>query len=111
MDTSKSPEGGSESEETPGSDPTMAYTDEQSHWRAATVISDEDTPLGVVHELQGVAVAETGGRYQIREVIGTGGMGEVRLCRDDAVGRDVALKTLHHGRATDARAQRRFLRE
>src|SRR5262245_52240698 len=33
-------------------------------------------------------------RYEARSVLGEGGMGEVRLCRDRLVGRDIALKVL-----------------
>src|SRR5688500_13669072 len=31
-------------------------------------------------------------RYLVQNVIGRGGMGEVRLCRDARIGRDVAVK-------------------
>src|SRR5262245_12174332 len=33
-------------------------------------------------------------RYSARSVLGEGGMGEVRLCMDRLVGRDVALKVM-----------------
>ncbi|MDI1479306.1 serine/threonine-protein kinase [Polyangium sp. y55x31] len=50
-------------------------------------------------------------RYAPRKLLGRGGMGEVRLCKDDWIGREVAMKTLlpTHGRGKDARE--RFLRE
>ncbi len=46
-------------------------------------------------------------RYRVEQLIGRGGMGEVRLCSDVVMGRDVALKTLRH----DAGSADRFLRE
>ena len=50
-------------------------------------------------------------RYQARSVLGEGGMGEVRLCRDRLVGRDVALKVLRPNIATLAGGRERFVRE
>jgi serine/threonine-protein kinase len=52
-----------------------------------------------------------GQRYQAGDVIGAGGMGEVRLMKDQWIGRDVALKTLHGDVAARADARNRFLRE
>jgi serine/threonine-protein kinase len=94
-------------------DSTMGYTTERSLWRAATVLADESDPDSVSIDVGSPedGVPEASGRYQIREVLGRGGMGEVRLCRDDAIGREVALKTLLDTRATSAHAERRFLRE
>jgi serine/threonine protein kinase len=56
--------------------------------------------------------AQTTGRYRASSLIGRGGMGEIRLCHDDRIGRDVALKVMHAYDA-DARATaiRRFSRE
>jgi serine/threonine protein kinase len=56
--------------------------------------------------------AMTTGRYRASSLIGRGGMGEIRLCHDDRIGRDVALKVMHAYDA-DARATaiRRFSRE
>jgi serine/threonine-protein kinase len=51
------------------------------------------------------------GRYEVRRVLGRGAMGEVLLCRDARIGRDVAKKVMveqHHG---DRQARARFLRE
>ena len=49
-------------------------------------------------------------RYAIRDVLGEGGMGEVRRCRDRVAGRDVALKVIRQGIAVGD-IERRFLRE
>jgi serine/threonine-protein kinase len=50
-------------------------------------------------------------RYVRGALIGEGGMGQVHLCRDGQIGRDVAYKSIRagHGSRSDARA--RFVRE
>ncbi|HEU4404157.1 MAG TPA: serine/threonine-protein kinase [Polyangiaceae bacterium] len=50
-------------------------------------------------------------RYEARGVLGEGGVGEVRSCRDRLVGREVALKVLRPGTAESAEARERFVRE
>ncbi len=50
-------------------------------------------------------------RYQDQGRLGRGGMGEVRLCRDVRIGREVALKVIRDERAGDARARARFSKE
>src|SRR3569833_1999631 len=52
-----------------------------------------------------------GGRYQVGELLGYGGMAEVHRGRDLRLGRDGAIKTLRHDLARDATFQLRFPRE
>ena len=62
--------------------------------------------------------AESGGegacdptRYEVRATLGEGGMGEVLLCRDRRIGRDVAMKIALRSRADQPDLKARFLRE
>jgi beta-lactam-binding protein with PASTA domain/predicted Ser/Thr protein kinase len=52
-----------------------------------------------------------GGRYQVGELLGYGGMAEVHQGRDLRLGRDVAIKMLRTDLARDATFQERFRRE
>src|SRR4051795_12141400 len=52
-----------------------------------------------------------GGRYQVGELLGYGGMAEVHRGRDLRLGRDVAIKMLRTDVARDATFQERFRRE
>ncbi|MGR6975058.1 protein kinase domain-containing protein [Streptomyces cynarae] len=52
-----------------------------------------------------------GGRYELGDLLGRGGMAEVRLGRDRRLGRTVAVKTLRHDMARDLSFRERFRRE
>ncbi|GAA0565715.1 hypothetical protein GCM10010172_56650 [Paractinoplanes ferrugineus] len=52
-----------------------------------------------------------GDRYRLDDRIAAGGMGEVWQATDTVLGRDVAVKTLHAGRAGDSGFQTRFKHE
>ncbi len=51
------------------------------------------------------------GHYEIKSVLGSGGMGEVYRARDTRLNRDVAIKVLHEGAAASADQRSRFERE
>src|SRR5512143_52897 len=51
------------------------------------------------------------GRYQVQRLLGRGGMGEVYLCTDPALGRQVAVKILPAALASDEKMRGRFLNE
>ncbi|RMG09034.1 MAG: serine/threonine protein kinase, partial [Planctomycetota bacterium] len=51
------------------------------------------------------------GKYQVEELLGTGGMGAVFRARDKLLGREVALKVVHPHLAGQEEIRRRFLRE
>lgn len=50
-------------------------------------------------------------RYTIRKQVGKGAMGEVHLCKDNRIGRDVAMKVILPSAQSDAQARARFVRE
>jgi len=58
-----------------------------------------------------LAEAAGEGRYAVRATLGEGGMGEVRLCRDRRIGRDVALKVIRPGAGSQSDLRARFERE
>ena len=55
--------------------------------------------------------ARIGGRYELGELLGRGGMAEVRLATDIRLGRTVAVKRLRTDLAADPTFQARFRRE
>ncbi|MGH7280151.1 MAG: protein kinase domain-containing protein [Polyangiaceae bacterium] len=55
--------------------------------------------------------ADFNGRYSTRDLLGEGGMGEVRLTRDARIGRQVAMKVVRPGAGSRSDLRSRFLRE
>ncbi len=56
-------------------------------------------------------IPEQIGPYTVVKMIGKGGAGEVFACRDEALGRLVAVKILHREASADAVRRERFVRE
>ncbi|MGK4003147.1 serine/threonine-protein kinase [Sorangium sp. So ce1036] len=52
-----------------------------------------------------------GPRYEMRALLGVGGMGEVHFCRDRRIGRDVAMKVIRAEHQGDTTLRHRFIRE
>ena len=82
-------------------DPESTSTVRRDPHELATLRRDPPSPVpraaGVFasnHEIDvaPTPLAELGAtRYEVRALLGEGGMGEVRLCRDARIGRDVAM--------------------
>ena len=70
-------------------------------------IAEGSELLGKVHFQAGKVI----GRYHLKELIGTGGMGEVFLADDTKLNRPVAFKFLHRDVAEDPERVRRFIQE
>src|SRR5262249_53446341 len=64
-----------------------------------------------ISELARATYAAGGDRYALGDVIGHGGMGEVRSARDTVIGRDIAMKVLRADKDGDHDLRARFLRE
>ncbi|MGH7438364.1 MAG: protein kinase domain-containing protein, partial [Polyangiaceae bacterium] len=54
---------------------------------------------------------EAGARYATKSLLGQGGMGEVHLCGDGWIGREVAMKVAREGIAAQPHLRARFVRE
>jgi len=84
--------------------PSVAATrGRESDPEAPTLAADTALERPTMVPVRGERFAD---RYLMHDLLGRGGMGEVRLCGDDRLGRDVALKTMY---STSSRG--RFLRE
>jgi beta-lactam-binding protein with PASTA domain len=74
---------------------------------------DQDDPAPERAEANDVSTAPRvlGGRYEVGELIGRGGMADVHLGHDTRLGRQVAIKMLRSDLARDANFLMRFRRE
>lgn len=72
---------------------------------AETIAGDTESPAASLDS------SKPDERYKDQGRLGLGGMGEVRLCKDMRIGREVALKVIRDERAGQAQARTRFLKE
>jgi serine/threonine-protein kinase len=84
-------------------------SDQSDSPQDATVSADTAVDTGYSESGRAAATLEVPG-YEVGEVIGRGGMGEVVSARDRRIGRDVAIKRLRGDARSDATIAR-FLRE
>jgi serine/threonine protein kinase len=89
--------------------PTITLADDTSH-DPFTLASGEISAGAVEIGRAELGAIRSQARYDLGPVLGTGGMGEVRVCGDMRIGRRVAKKTLHAETDTPM-ARARFLRE
>jgi eukaryotic-like serine/threonine-protein kinase len=75
-----------------------------------TILLEVDLAFDPADEAQALS-SPPDDRYETRTTLGEGGMGEVLLCHDRRMGRDVAMKVVHRSRADGADLRARFLRE
>ncbi|HEY0255687.1 MAG TPA: serine/threonine-protein kinase, partial [Kofleriaceae bacterium] len=77
----------------------------------ATETADDAATLGSIRErVAAITAGDCVGRYTIRSLLGTGGMGQVYEASDLELGRAVALKLIHTER-TSPQARLRLVRE
>ncbi|HVX13697.1 MAG TPA: serine/threonine-protein kinase [Pirellulales bacterium] len=77
----------------------------------AADVDEHGIPRGILHASDKPDVLGTIGSYEVRELIGRGGMGIVLRAYDAKLNRVVAIKVLAPELATQPTARRRFLRE
>jgi serine/threonine-protein kinase len=86
---------------------------------SAVTIPNEALPATKPEKGEGSARADKEGvesaafplRYELGELLGQGGMGFIRACRDRRIGREVALKMARPEHASKAEVLTRFVRE
>jgi serine/threonine-protein kinase len=78
------------------------------------LVAGADRPVSIAPVNPSIAPASGGGfdgRYREKGMLGEGGMGEVRLCEDQQIGRDVAVKVVRADVLRRPDAVARFVRE
>ncbi|MCA9598684.1 MAG: serine/threonine protein kinase [Myxococcales bacterium] len=76
---------------------------------AQTLVAASDSEPRVVDPTP--ASLDGSRRYSMDRLLGQGGMGEVRLCSDSFIGREVAMKVIKKGHGSFTATRARFLRE
>jgi eukaryotic-like serine/threonine-protein kinase len=79
-------------------------------WYLAAVVRYAVESVAIT-DIMGLSIGQRLGPYEIRALLGTGGMGEVYEGHDTRLHRRVAIKTLRPELLADPRARRRFERE
>lgn len=77
-------------------------------WRGILDVSELSAALPGPDAFGG---AEIETRYGVKSLLGQGGMGEVYLCDDEWIGREVAMKVAHDDQAAQSHLRARFVRE
>src|SRR5262245_47003287 len=85
------------------STPSMGLTMRASvQWAETLAEPSQPAPVDPTPESLGDGTFAT--RYEPQQLLGRGGMGEVQLCRDGRIGRDVATKVMHPGAGSSSDA-------
>jgi serine/threonine protein kinase len=85
------------------------HCETRTRQQAAATVASEPGQLG--GRLAAADVVDSAGLYEVIELLGAGGMGEVYRARDRRLGRDVAVKVLPCARQLDGRALLRLQQE
>jgi len=85
--------------------------EESTSWDETVETGTRSEPESVTLSLSSVSEQSFTDRYQTLRRLGEGGMGEVLLCADKTIGRQVALKVMRPEAAVRSTSQQRFVRE